>query len=85
MGKYILRLDDACEKMDIEKWNRIESLLDKYGIKPLVGVIPSCQDPSMDEYQFDDSFWDKVNRWIAKKWTIAMHGYKHVFETSGGV
>lgn len=40
MGKYILRLDDAAERMDIVKWNRMEVLLDKYNIKPLVGVIP---------------------------------------------
>ena len=50
MGKYILRLDDAAERMDIVKWNRMEVLLDKYNIKPLVGVIPKCQDAMMDEY-----------------------------------
>ena len=40
MSKYIMRLDDAAEKMDIEKWSRMEKLLDKHSIKPLVGVIP---------------------------------------------
>lgn len=28
MSKYIMRLDDACEKRDIEKWNCMEVLLD---------------------------------------------------------
>ena len=44
MSKYIMRLDDAAEKMNVEKWLRMEQLLDKYSIKPLVGVIPACKD-----------------------------------------
>ena len=30
-----MRLDDASEYMDVEKWQRMENLLDKYGIKPM--------------------------------------------------
>lgn len=84
MSKYILRLDDACEKMDIEKWDRIEQLLDKYGVKPLVGIIPHCEDPMMDNYPIDSNFWSKVNNWISKDWSIAMHGYNHVYSTECG-
>lgn len=84
MSKYIMRLDDAAEKMDIEKWNRMEQLLDKYSIKPLVGVIPICKDPMMDKYETDNSFWDKVHRWMDKGWTIALHGYEHVYCTEDG-
>ena len=29
MVKYLLRLDDACDTMDINKWNRVEEILDK--------------------------------------------------------
>lgn len=84
MSKYILRLDDACEKMDIEKWDRMEQLLDKYAVKPLVGVIPHCEDPMMDDYPVDSKFWSKVNNWISKDWSIAMHGYNHVYSTDCG-
>ena len=84
MGKYILRLDDAAERMDIVKWNRMEVLLDKYNIKPLVGVIPKCQDAMMDEYPIDSSFWNKVNKWENKGWIIALHGYNHVYSTNEG-
>ena len=79
-----MRLDDAAEKMDIEKWNRMEQLLDKYSIKPLVGVIPICKDPMMDKYEKDNVFWDKVHRWMNKGWTIALHGYEHVYCTRNG-
>lgn len=84
MSKYIMRLDDAAEKMDIEKWNRMEQLLDKYSVKPLVGVIPICKDPMMDKYETDNGFWDKVHRWMNKGWSIALHGYEHVYCTEDG-
>ena len=41
MLKYIIRLDDACPYMDIKKWNRVEFILDKYNIRPIVGIIPA--------------------------------------------
>lgn len=84
MRKYIIRLDDACEKRDIENWNKIEELLDRYGIKPLVGIIPHCEDPAMDKYPVDTEFWGRVECWIAKGWSIAMHGYNHVYSTQCG-
>lgn len=84
MSKYILRLDDACEKRDIDKWGRIEKLCDIYNVKPLVGIIPNCQDPEMDKYKTDETFWSTVECWIDKGWTVAMHGYNHVYRTDNG-
>ena len=73
-----MRLDDASEYMDVEKWQRMEDLLDKYHIKPIVGVIPNNQDPDMvGVYPKDEQFWEKVQRWKEKGWTIALHGYTH--------
>ena len=34
---YCLRLDDACPQMNAEKWKKMESILDEYKIKPIVG------------------------------------------------
>lgn len=84
MKKYILRLDDACERMDVLKWERLEEILDIYNIKPLVGIIPYCQDPMMEKYPIDKSFWNKTQNWIDKEWTIALHGYNHVYTTDCG-
>lgn len=84
--RLILRLDDAAEKMDTGKWERMETLLDKYHIKPLVGLIPDCRDPQMEKYPIDEHFWDKVHNWIDKGWWIALHGYRHVYDSqSGGI
>ena len=81
---YLIRLDDASEKRDIEKWDRIEVLLDKYAIKPLVGVIPHNEDESMQDYSIDECFWKRIEAWSKKGWTIAIHGYNHKFITKDG-
>lgn len=82
MKKYFLRLDDACPKRDIPKWDRMESLLDKYDVKPLVGIIPECKDPEFEKYATDENFWtDRVPVWRRKGWIFAMHGYEHIFHT----
>lgn len=83
MRRIILRLDDACERIDESNWNKIEEICDKYDIKPLVGIIPNCKDVEMNKYNFNDTFWSlRVNRWITKGWTIAMHGLNHYFKTN---
>lgn len=84
MAKYIMRLDDACAKRDVQKWDCMEKLLDKYGIKPLIGVIPKCEDPMMNVYDVDVSFWKRVESWQKKGWTIALHGYTHCYSTTSG-
>lgn len=78
---YLIRLDDASDRMHIEKWARIEGLLDENGIKPLVGVIPLNRDPLMEQFPMDPMFWDKARRWQEKGWRIALHGYEHVYST----
>lgn len=82
---YLIRLDDASEYMNIAKWEKIENVLDKYGIIPIVGVIPNNQDDEfINKYQRDLKFWNKARRWQLKEWSIALHGYKHVCQTNSG-
>lgn len=79
---YLLRLDDASDYMDVVKWRRVERLFDKYGVKPLVGVIPDNHDSKfVDAYERDDGFWTKAKAWEAKGWTLALHGWHHVYTT----
>lgn len=85
MVRYLIRLDDACPTMNCEKWSRMESLLDSYSIRPMVGVIPNNED---QEQLIDDEsqeFWDTVISWEKKGWTIAMHGYNHCYSSDGGL
>lgn len=83
--KYLIRLDDACPTMDKAKWSRMEELLDKHGIKPMVGVIPHNEDPQQIIDNEDSLFWDKVKQWERKNWAIAMHGYNHSYGSREGL
>ncbi len=85
MSQYILRLDDASDYMDVEKWGKIEKILDKYEIKPLVGIIPDNQDSTLVSiYQRDVNFWKKVVCWEKKGWELALHGCYHKYTTEEG-
>jgi predicted deacetylase len=82
---YYLRLDDASPFANQANWSKMENLLDKYGVKPIVGIIPDNQDPSMlKNYQQNLSFWDDALRWQSKGWLIALHGYHHLYTTTEG-
>ncbi|MGY4687974.1 DUF2334 domain-containing protein [Petrotoga sp. DB-2] len=82
---FLLRLDDASEYRNTDSWQKIENLLDKHNIKPIVGVIPNNKDESfLKKYQKDENFWGKVIEWQNKGWAIALHGYNHILETNIG-
>lgn len=82
--QYLIRLDDACPTMNHEKWMRMEALLDKYLIKPMVGIIPQNEDPKQEIDEKDPNFWNLVHKWEKKGWTIALHGYNHVYSSKQG-
>ena len=82
--QYLLRFDDACPTMKRDNWHRIELMMDDYSIRPMVGVIPHNEDPQLLYNDNDDDFWNHVRRWETKGWTIAMHGYNHVYSTQDG-
>jgi len=84
-NKYLIRLDDACPTMDARKWQRMEDLLDAYGIRPMVGVIPANIDPKQMIDTYDEEFWLKVKKWEKKGWAIALHGYDHCFISDSGM
>lgn len=83
--KYLIRLDDACPYMDRSKWQRMEDILDKYGVKPLVGIIPANADSKTMVEPEDPGFWAKAHSWENKGWIIALHGYDHVCISDGGM
>lgn len=85
MNQFILRLDDASDYMDVNKWQHMEELLDRYNISPLVGIIPDNQDSTLiGVYEQDFKFWDKTSRWQEKGWELALHGCYHKYTTDNG-
>ena len=84
-SSYLLRLDDACPTMNSERWDRMELLLNRYNVRPLVGIVPNCEDEKLIIDKPDIHFWDKAERWQQKGWAIALHGYNHCYLSSKGM
>lgn len=80
--KFLVRMDDACATMHHEKWDRFEALFDVYKIIPMVGIVPNNKDIDLMQAPADDDFYARAIKWQKKGWTIALHGYEHVYNTN---
>ena len=79
--RIAIRMDDITPGMDWAKFLRFKDILDKHGIKPLIGVVPENRDRKLkiDEEHVD--FWDYVKSLQQQGWLIAMHGFSHQYTT----
>ena len=82
--QFLLRFDDICPTMRWETWSEIESLLIDYGIKPVLAVVPDNRDPVLQVDPGVHDFWQRVRRWQELGWTIALHGYQHLYVAQDG-
>lgn len=80
MKKILVRFDDICPTMNFHQFQIAMEQMDKYGVKPLIGVIPDCQDPDLQIEEPHEDFWELVKELQAKGNTVAMHGSVHVFD-----
>lgn len=78
--KILIRFDDICPTMDWNLWNIAVDLMNEFGIKPLIGVIPKCEDPELKIMNEKIGFWNYIRKLQTNGFTIAMHGYEHKFD-----
>lgn len=84
--KIAVRLDDITPDMDWERFLEFKELLDRYQVKPLIGVVPDNQDENLkgsDKGRPED-FWAYIAKLQESGWTIAMHGFRHIYTTGKG-
>jgi len=62
-------------------WNQIEPLLTKHHVAPIIAVVPDNQDPKLNVHTPRADFWAWVRERQAAGWCIALHGYRHLYET----
>ena len=77
----LIRFDDIAPNMNWSMMEKCEVLLNKFNIKPILGVIPNNQDNELLNYPFKNNFWQIVKNWQSKNWCIAMHGYAHLYDS----
>jgi predicted deacetylase len=79
--RIAIRMDDITPDMDWSKFNRFKALLDEADIKPLIGVVPDNKDEKLSCQEPREDFWNYVKELQQKGWTVAMHGFNHLYTT----
>lgn len=75
-----VRFDDVCETQDRKLFEKAIKLMDAYGVKALLGVVPQNEDPHLMKDGPQKDFWDMIVALQQRGYVIAMHGYKHVYD-----
>ena len=79
-----VRIDDVTPDMDWDSFEKFKQLLDEYQIKPLIGVVPDNQDANLQRGTYREDFWEYVKSLQEEGWSVALHGYQHVYTTGKG-
>jgi predicted deacetylase len=82
-AQYLLRFDDLCPTISHSRLNRFLPLIDEFGIRPILAVIPDNMDPELRHSPPDPEFWSRMRAMEAAGATIALHGYRHLCNSRG--
>lgn len=82
--KIAVRLDDITPDMNWERFLAFKTLLDKYQVKPLIGIVPDNRDENLKGTKegAPEDFWDYVKGLQKEGWSIALHGCRHIYSTN---
>lgn len=79
-NKILVRFDDISPDMDWTQWQRAVDILEKYCVKPLLGVVPENLDENLSIDPPRDNFWEYMRALQQEGYTIAMHGCNHKYD-----
>ncbi len=82
--KIAIRMDDITPDMDWEKFDRFRAMMEKYHVKPLIGIVPDNQDPNLSRDPEREDFWEQMKALQEQGWILAMHGCHHIYTTQKG-
>jgi hypothetical protein len=82
-AQYLLRFDDLCPTMDRCRWMRYWPLIVRFGLRPILAVVPENRDPELDKVLPDARFWREMLALQATGATIGLHGYQHLCTAAG--
>lgn len=78
----VYRIDDVAPGMNWDNFNRFLSLFRKYGVVPLIGVVPDNRDPNLTVGRREEAFWQIIKRLLEEGLVeICQHGYRHIYTT----
>jgi peptidoglycan/xylan/chitin deacetylase (PgdA/CDA1 family) len=85
-ARYLVRFDDICPTMDWQSWSRVEQILDRAGIRPIIAVVPDNRDAKLNFGAPAHDFWLRVRKLQERGWTVGWHGHQHDYTNDlGGI
>jgi len=66
-----------------DRSKRFLSLVSRYGVHPILAVVPDNRDPALNLQAADPEFWNRMSTLEHSGATIAMHGYRHMCASRG--
>jgi predicted deacetylase len=82
-AQYLIRFDDLCPTMSDVRFERFVSITARFGVKPILAVVPDNHDPELNRQPPDPNFWNRMRSLEAAGATTAMHGYRHLCTSRG--
>jgi predicted deacetylase len=75
---YVYRMDDIAPGMDWERFYRHIDLFRRYGVRPLLGVVPDNRDDKLDPGPREPRFWEILRELLNEGAVeLAQHGFQH--------
>jgi hypothetical protein len=69
--------------MHYPRWQRFLPLIEEFGLRPILAVIPDNQDKELNLSLPEPEFWAQMRAMEAAGATIALHGYRHLCASHG--
>lgn len=82
-AQFLLRFDDLCPTLSVAKWQRLLPLIQRFHLRPILAVVPDNLDPELELSPPDPEFWAQMRALEAAGATIALHGYRHLCQSTG--
>lgn len=82
-AQYLLRVDDLCPTVHAERWERLHLLIQEFGIRPILAVVPANEDRELDASPPASHFWEQMREHQDAGAAIALHGLSHICSSAG--
>ena len=73
-AQYLLRFDDLCPTVSRNRWERFLPLIDEFGVRPILAIVPDNKDTALECSEPDTQFWARMRAMEATGATVALHG-----------
>lgn len=81
MAYYIIRFDDINPNMNWVRFNKLKSIINKYKIKSILGVVPKCEDKEISKFPKYENYFLDLQKMKLEGDLIAQHGYTHITDS----